>query len=190
MELKPHLDEGERLIWAGRPAQGIQFRRADVFLIPFSLLWSGFAFFWEYSVLLHGPSFFVLWGIPFCLIGVYITIGRFFVDATARSRTCYAITDERILIIEGILRRNVRTLPLKNLSEIALENGGGETGTIRFATPPFAQGWTYNSSWPGSQRDAVPHFDMIEDAKKVYSLIRAAQKPFTGRSSSRRGQIF
>ena len=189
MELKSHLDEGERLIWTGQPAQGIQFRRADLFLIPFSVLWAGFAFYWEYSVLQHGPALFMLWGIPFCLVGVYITLGRFFMDAMARSRTCYAITDERILIIEGILRRNIRTLPLKNLSEIALENCSGEKGTIRFATPPFFQGWTHNSSWPGSNRETVPHFDMIEDAKKVYSLIRAAQRPFTGRSSSRRNQI-
>ncbi len=42
---------GERVAWSGRPVQGILFTARDIFLIPFSLIWCGFAVFWEASVL-------------------------------------------------------------------------------------------------------------------------------------------
>jgi hypothetical protein len=42
-ELRSHLDSGEKLLWAGRPAQGIVFTRQDWFFIPFSAVWLGIA---------------------------------------------------------------------------------------------------------------------------------------------------
>ncbi|HKR36064.1 MAG TPA: hypothetical protein VJT10_14570 [Steroidobacteraceae bacterium] len=88
--------------------------------IPFSLLWGGFAFFWEYSVLQQkdAPVFFALWGIPFVLAGIYIIIGRFFVDSYQRSRT-----------------------------------------------------W-----WPAISKRMAPAFDLVEDVRHVYEVLRATQR--------------
>ena len=42
-ELRTLLDTNEKLVWSGYPRKGLIFRTADIFLIPFSLLWCGFA---------------------------------------------------------------------------------------------------------------------------------------------------
>ena len=34
------LEPNEELLWSGQPKRGVVFQAADVFLIPFSILWS------------------------------------------------------------------------------------------------------------------------------------------------------
>ncbi len=87
-EIERELSLCERLVWTGQPAKGIRLRASDAFMIPFSLLWCGFAIFWETTAINNGaPVFFRLWGMPFILVGLYIVFGRFFADAMARERT-------------------------------------------------------------------------------------------------------
>lgn len=95
------------LKWTGRPPSGLRLRRVDTLLIPFSLMWGGFAIFWETMALRGGaPFFFRLWGIPFVLYGIYFMIGRFFWDAYRRSTTWYGLTADSALILrEGWLGR-------------------------------------------------------------------------------------
>src|SRR5438067_12634035 len=102
--IERYLNAGERLLWVGRPPQGIMFRQSDWVAIPFSLMWGGFAICWECAasgVVSRGrlnlcPATF---GLPFVAIGLYMIIGRFFHDAWQRRRTWYALTDHRALIL-------------------------------------------------------------------------------------------
>lgn len=176
-EVERELGAGEHLIWSGQPKAGLLFRPADLFLIPFSFLWAGFAVFWEFGAIGGGaPFFFMIWGIPFLLVGAYITVGRFFVDAAMRARTHYALTNQRVLIIGGLFSRTVKTLALRSLPEIALVERRDGSGTITFGSGmPFAE-WYRGFAWPGMDQRMPPAFELIPDAKAVSEMLRQAQR--------------
>jgi len=169
------LGAGEKLLWSGQPRQGIILRSSDAFAIPFSLMWGGFAIFWEYSVIRsNAPPFFVLWGIPFVLVGLYVTVGRFFFDARKRAATKYSVTNERVLIESGDQGQRITSLDLRNLSDLSLDTDSAGNGTIYFANRGGFRTNPFGSGWPGAAQ--VPCFELGTSARSVYETIRAAQR--------------
>jgi hypothetical protein len=97
-ELRP----GERLLWVGQSDPARLFSPRDGFLVPFSILWCGFAIFWEVGVLTTGaPWFFALFGGVFVLIGLHLVVGRFFVKRHRKRTEAFAVTDRRAFITNG-----------------------------------------------------------------------------------------
>jgi hypothetical protein len=175
--IERELGPGERILWSGQPRQGLTLRGSDAFMIPFSLLWGGFAFFWEWSVLQSGaPAFFVLWGIPFVAVGIYIILGRFFVEAWQRARTYYAVTDERILIVDGLFKTTVRSVSLRALTDMSLSEKSDGEGSIHFGPSTLPTMFRSFSGWPGMKERMGPFFDRITGARGVRDLIQGAQK--------------
>ncbi|MDD5262037.1 MAG: PH domain-containing protein [Methylacidiphilales bacterium] len=175
-EIARELSQSEKILWTGQPGQGFRLRSSDGFMIPFSLLWCGFAIFWESSVFSTGaPFFFKLWGVPFVLVGLYIVFGRFIVDAKIRTRTFYGVTTDRVIIVSGLFSRQTKSLQLSGLNEISLAERQDGSGTITFGPQaPFSQ--RLPAGWPGSTQYIAPAFEMIERAKETYDLIRQTQK--------------
>lgn len=166
------LERSERQLWFGEPPRGLIFRSSDIYLIPLSLLCAGFSVFWETSVLReNAPGFFVLWGIPFVLLGVYITIGRFFADAWRRGRTSYALTTERIIIRTGA---SIKSLSLRTLTDVTLTERPDGRGTITFGPTPYLSTMYGGMRWPG--RTQPPMFELIPGAREVDAQIRKAQQ--------------
>ena len=185
-EISSELDAGEKLLWRGQPRQGILFRSSDIFLIPFSLLWGGFAIFWEISALSltsrHGANapdmvryIFPLWGVPFVAAGLYLIFGRFFVDSAQRSKTAYGITDRRVIIRSGLFTRTTKSLNLRTLSDVTLSERADGSGTITLGPTVGFYSRFYGTSWPGMGRNLAPCLDTIGDAKSVYEILRRAQ---------------
>jgi len=172
--LRSELVQGEHLLWSSTPVQGLRFRAADLFFAPFSLMWAGFAFFWEYSAFTQeGPWFLVLWGIPFVLVALYMTVGRFFIESATRRRTYYGVTDQRVIILGGLFHRTVKSVVLEGLREITLEERADHSGSITFgpAHPTYSG---FSGKYGGRTR--APAFELAADVRKVHDLIRATQR--------------
>jgi hypothetical protein len=174
-ELTPALGAGEKLLWAGKPKTGLVFRNSDFFLIPFSLLWGGFAFFWEISVVGSGaPAFFSLFGLPFVIIGLYITIGRFFVDANRRAHTLYGVTQDRVIIKSGFVSNNITSVNIKTLQGLTFSQKADGSGTIMLGSTDSRYAIMQQMDWPGVKQ--APKLEMIEGVKAVYDQIVELQR--------------
>ena len=172
-----YLQPNESIQWTGKPPGGLLLRKADIFMIPFSLLWGGFAIFWELTVFTSGaPAFFLLFGGVFVLVGLYIIVGRFFFDMLKRKNTIYALTNERALILSGLFGQSLKSLNLKSIPEISIKVKPDGRGTIIFGSNGGIQAMFSNSSWLGSGQSALPSFELIENANRVYQIIQNVQR--------------
>ena len=167
------LNRGERVLWTGAPPQGMRFTAADLIVVPFSLFWTGFAVLWEWLALTTGaPAYFPLFGIPFVLIGVYLLVGRFFSDASARARTEYAITSERAIIVR---RNRIASFDLSGLTGHSADEKADGTGTIWLTMRPMVTMGRAPSGFP-SRYITTPSFESIPDVRRVYGILVDAQR--------------
>jgi hypothetical protein len=187
--VRRELLKGETVLWAGRPNKGVIFHREDAFLIPFSVMWGGFAIFWEGGVLgrfgtsdTHSvPGFFVLWGIPFVVIGQYFIWGRFLTVAWKKGKTFYAVTDRRVLVVQDAWKYRAASSYLDALPTLTLETGAGNIGTLRFNPQQSFMRNNSWSAWDGMRIEDVPVFLDIADVREVYQLI--GELRFKGRNA-------
>ena len=179
-QLQSELQPDEHLQWAGRPNPNRLFTAMDIFLIPFSLLWGGFAVFWEVvaltSVLRVGGDalLFPLFGLPFLVLGLYLIFGRFVVKSYTKRRTVYAVTDRRVIAVTTAFRRTVRSASLKRLPGLEVSTGSGRSGTVTFGHWSGLAGMYANSGmdWLGWNWGARPMaFYDLDDARSVYELV-------------------
>ena len=61
-------------------------------------------------------------GVPFVLIGLYLVVGRFFVEASKRKRIFYGITTNGLLRFPRFFSRTVTSVNLRTLSDSRLLN--------------------------------------------------------------------
>lgn len=158
------LQPGEYILWEGAPVGGVRLQKSDAFMIPFSVLWCGFAIFWTVSNIQSPaiPWFFTLFGLVFVGVGFYITVGRFFTQAHRWERLSYAVTDKRVILLE---RGNMEFMLFHQIPSLRKEVRKDGSGTIWFQPP------TYYGH--GKHRRRVPGvgFEEIPDAERVYRII-------------------
>jgi hypothetical protein len=190
--IRPELTSGETVLWAGRPSPGVVFHKSvNEFLVPFSMLWGGFAIAWEIAAIwsLHsqpthvGQSvFMILSGIPFVVMGQYMIWGRFLHAARKKRSTYYAVTNRRVIVVQDCQERQVAVADINSLPTLTKEKHSREIGTLRFvpAREPFARTWPEMPSdrleaWDVMSIKHGPIFVDVEDVDSVYQLISAVQ---------------
>jgi hypothetical protein len=174
-----HLLPGERVMWSGQPDPRRLFQAADWFVVPFTLAWAGFAFFWEASVIAMGaPVFMALFGLPFVLIGLYMLFGRFVHQAWTNRLTWFVLTDSRALVVYGRDGQRARSVQLDDVRELSVLRRPDGSGTISFnaggavETRRAAVVTTVSSIRPGwSTMESGPlSFTNISDVATVQAL--------------------
>jgi hypothetical protein len=179
--IQPELTSGESIVWSGRPNVSVVFHKDDFLLIPFSLLWGGFAIFWEAGVAglwtFNGHrgtswSFGMIWGIPFVLIGQYLIWGRFLYAAWLKARTYYAVTTRRVMVVQEGWKRQTASAFIDSLPTLIKEGSSRGVGSLRFApSQPMMSGKTGWGAWNGMRVGDLPMFMDIEDVDSVYRLV-------------------
>jgi len=144
--VQERLVAGERILWVGRPDPAVNFTTADIFLIPFSLIWTGIVTsFWVVPSSPAGDASgvngaFVVIPALFTLIGLYYLFGRFIYKRWNKLRTIYAITDRRAIILMG--SRSVRDTPASGqpIETRVSRNGSHERVTFGVTSGGFFGG--------------------------------------------------
>lgn len=164
-----YLRVDEEILWWGQPHPYHLLSVADIFMIPFSLLWGGFAYFWEFLVITSGaPPLFVLWGIPFVLIGSYMIFGRFIHNYLIRRNMYYAITDQRLIILRKFLSEKAYFMPIEKAEIRGQSYGWGDVGTIQFNAFPNIQAPKEKSMFKNLTGST---FHQIEDTDQVMEIL-------------------
>jgi len=176
------LIAGEKIYWSGQPDPSVIFSASDFLMIPFSLMWGGFAIFWESSVLGltsfgHGnkaPFFMVLWGIPFVAMGLYMIFGRFFYKVWKKKRTFYAVTNLRVLIVSEGFRRQIQAQFLNQIPIINKSVGSNGTGSLSFGSIGGFGSYYMNNGldfFTYRMNQSVMTFYDVPQAEMIYQMI-------------------
>jgi hypothetical protein len=177
-DLSHYLLADEKILWSGTPAPGLLLTHSDWFVIPFSLIWTGGVFTgFVAMVSAEDPDpMGVLITSFMTLVGVFLVVGRFVLDAYIRRNLDYALTDRRILIARSGLGRKFTAMHLDRIADVDIDHHARGRGTIR-----FGQG---TISWPGANFNWAPalsnqpQFLNIENAQSVFNQVQAAiQRP-------------
>jgi hypothetical protein len=175
--IREHLSSDERLIWCGRPKQGILFRAYDATFIPASLLLSLIVVSSAISAIKEpepfGPFYFPIILFPLALLAFYLLIARFIFDILNRRRTYYGLTEGTAVIVSGRHGQKISLVTIWPYTKVELSEYSDGFGTIRFE-PAEGRVWIWQDAigWP----DRKPlKFERIENAKTVYDMIRRAQ---------------
>src|SRR5262245_3820366 len=174
--IRADLRSNEKLLWAGQPAQGLRLRGTDVIQIPLSLFWASSLSYIVFTATSRSDAsasgFLSLLWIPLSVVVGYLVIGRFVVDAALRARTYYAITNQRAVILTGLVTPEFRSLWLKDLREISWKMGPGALGTLEFGSSPKPTSWLLNRASIGTK--PVYGYELIEEPRHVYDLLMSA----------------
>ena len=132
------LESGERLLWVGGPDPKRMFISSlgmwilGIPITAISLEWT-----WTAAGLNRGHAqdfdlVFVVGGVPFILIGIAVLCAPYGAARNAK-QTVYAITDKRVLIIEGGNTRRVESYTAQDIGILKRKERADGSGDLAFA---------------------------------------------------------
>lgn len=170
--IRPHVQPGETLLWTGRPDPTKWLNGNGWSLSLVGIAWTGAVVFVVIDRLpgSNTPLAAVLMLVPFFLIGVYLAVGRFFVNRWAKRHTRYGLTDRRAIMVGP--RDRLTTVDLSTVSITRLPSLRGDHVSVFFEGP--------RSFWAGRRLPTNAGVDFLRqgppgfhDVADVSGLSRA-----------------
>ena len=160
------LDDGETVLWQGRPNASFVFKARYIFTTLFGLTFAAFALFWMFMARSAGGTIW-MFGLIHFSAGIGLVIAPAFYSIWKRRHTWYTLTDRRAFIAtdKPFSGRKLKSYPID--SDTTLDYTPGHYSTIYFAHE-------HRSGKNGTVHTPVG-FERIEDGKAVYELIRDIQ---------------
>jgi hypothetical protein len=116
-------------------------------------MWAAFVVVWEFvAIASHAPVFFDLWGVPFIVVGLYITVGRFILKKRRKIATVYGLTDSRAIVLSG--ERSFADVPVKNTPMRISRSRDGRHVNVIFGG---------SARWPVYQNTGLDFFGFGQD---------------------------
>ncbi len=149
--------------------------------IPFGLIFLGFSIFWLLAASSAGaPGFFVLFGLPFVMIGIGITFGPSIWQLLRYRNTEYMITNRRIITQTGAIGLDTMFVDFDKIQEVYVKIGIVDkmfgTGNLYAATAglsSFGPAVNYGYGF-GGMRGFRPSFAALKEPYQVQKLLQEA----------------
>ena len=175
----PHLQEGERLVWRGRPAGDFRFRigsrrglgREELLclLVGMGFVAAGVTVFWRLAPLVaHGGASLgeALFALLVAAAGVGLIVGPHWVDMRRRQRQHYALTDQRALVLTG-----GRLIEHPLGPDCPAELLPGDPGGVVVAVRQRAMSTTALLLGRRMRPGDILSFELIDEAERVRTLV-------------------
>jgi len=171
--LSQHIRAGEKVLWSGRPVK-MPFIVPSLATIPFGLFFVGFSIFWMWEATSAGaPEPFALFGLPFVLAGLGLTVGPSIWQLMRYKNTEYVITDQRIITQTGAIGLDTRFVDLDKIQEVYVKVGFIDkmfgTGTVYAITAGFV--YVDTARGAASMR---PSLAALKEPYEVHKLLQEA----------------
>jgi hypothetical protein len=174
------LAKGERIAWIGRPIPWLP-ARSSLPMALFGIPFTAFALFWTAAAggfaFRHGPgppSFFPMFGLIFVVVGLGLLLSPLWAFRKA-TRTIYAITDQRALIIEPDLWGHaiVQSFEPRQLAYLERHQRGDGSGDLVFRREHRGSGRSHHMVAIGFLAVA----DVREAEDRVRELVARSAPP-------------
>ena len=118
------LDEGEEILWQGRPDGQFVFRMGHIATSLFGLVFAGFALVWMILASQAG-GFFWMFGLIHFSVGVGLSVGPPIWSVWSRRHTWYTLTNEHAFIATDIpmMGRKLKSYQIDRKTRVTFESG-------------------------------------------------------------------
>lgn len=161
------LDQGETILWQGRPDTRIVFDATTIVMGLFGAFFAGFALFWMIMAAQAG-GYFWAFGLIHFSVGLGIMLWGPLGHPFLRARTWYTLTDRRAFIATDlpIKGKTLQSYPIDDRTPVFFTEDGNRA-TIHFAK-------RQRRTRRGITSDDIG-FERIAEGRAVLSLIRQVQ---------------